>query len=320
MNDPLISVIVPAYNHERFIEETIRSIIAQTYQNIELLIIDDGSTDDTWQKLQELKPECEKRFTRVIFEHQENSGTCVSLNHMISMAKGDFSFFIDSDDVAKPQAVERLANFMNLHDDYVLAVGDNDFIDADSKIVGWDKYGKTVTLDKAKHKTFGEFLQHSRKDVDFRTNDFGSYSTLVRGNYIPNGYLVKLKALRQTGGYTIGAPLEDWYMNMQLAKLGKMKYFDEVLYSYRQHGANTIHRKAYMQNITSTTRIYEQKIINRAGNEDFKKIFDEENFYCEVKFSLGNVIKIYKEVDVRYESKILEIFGKKIFLKKKARQ
>ena len=85
--DDLISVIVPAYNHEKYIEECIRSIMAQTYQNIELLVIDDGSKDGTFEILQSLKPECEKRFVRVVFETQENQGTCVTLNRLIDLAR-----------------------------------------------------------------------------------------------------------------------------------------------------------------------------------------------------------------------------------------
>ena len=73
-SDDLISVIISAYNHEKNIEECIRSIMAQTYQNIELLIIDDGSKDGTFVKMRELKPECEKRFVRVVLETQENHG------------------------------------------------------------------------------------------------------------------------------------------------------------------------------------------------------------------------------------------------------
>ena len=56
MSNDLISVMIPAYNHEKYVEECIRSIMAQTYQNIELLVIDDGSTDGTFAKMQELKP------------------------------------------------------------------------------------------------------------------------------------------------------------------------------------------------------------------------------------------------------------------------
>lgn len=73
--EALVSVIIPAYNHEQFIQETIGSIIAQTYENIELIVIDDGSKDSTWNKINELKETCEERFTRVHFETQENEGT-----------------------------------------------------------------------------------------------------------------------------------------------------------------------------------------------------------------------------------------------------
>ena len=67
-SEQLVSVIIPAYNHERFVQQTIRSIIGQSYKNIELIIIDDGSTDSTWLKINELKKECEERFSRVVFK------------------------------------------------------------------------------------------------------------------------------------------------------------------------------------------------------------------------------------------------------------
>ncbi len=81
----LVSVTISAYNHERYIEECIRSIIAQTYENIELLVIDDGSTDRTFEILQSLKPECEKRFVRVVFETQKNQGTKITGNKFLSV-------------------------------------------------------------------------------------------------------------------------------------------------------------------------------------------------------------------------------------------
>ena len=72
MENPLVSVIIPVYNHEKYVQETIKSIINQTYKNIELLMLDDGSKDNSFAKTLELKEECEKRFVRVIMERNWN--------------------------------------------------------------------------------------------------------------------------------------------------------------------------------------------------------------------------------------------------------
>ena len=71
-NNPLVTVIIPVYNHENFVQTAIKSIINQTYQNIQLIVIDDGSKDFSYQKVLELKKECEKRFPKTYFETKEN--------------------------------------------------------------------------------------------------------------------------------------------------------------------------------------------------------------------------------------------------------
>ena len=67
MNKALISILIPAYNHEKYIQETIQSIIQQSYQNLELIIINDGSNDTTWEKINAMRELCENRFVRTIF-------------------------------------------------------------------------------------------------------------------------------------------------------------------------------------------------------------------------------------------------------------
>jgi alpha-1,3-rhamnosyltransferase len=319
MKQSLVSVIIPAYNHENYVQECIHSIMNQTYQNIELIVIDDGSKDNTWNKLQEIKHKCEKRFYRVYFETKENEGTCTTLNKLIAQATGEFVYLIASDDVAKPQAIEKEINFLQANPDYVLAVGDNEFINSASERIGWDKYHNAACLSKAAYKTFGKVLQACHKDVDFNSARFGLYETLVTSNYIPNGYLIRKEALDKIGAFTPSAPLEDWWMHLQLSKIGKYKYIDEILFSYRQHDTNTAKKQEYMENISYKTQRYEFNCVKNLEDKIWLDIFNKNinKESVKVKFKLFNWIKFYslKNKDVRKH--ILEIFGHKVIVKSK---
>ena len=319
MPKPLVSILIAAYNHERFIEEAVRSLINQTYQNLELIIIDDGSQDETYQKILKLEPECEKRFVRVDFSSQKNIGVGLTLNRLIEKTAGEFIFIMASDDVAKPNVIETLVNFMVAHDDYVLAVGDNEFIDINSKRIGWDKYSHSANIKKARYKTFGSYYRHARKDFDFLSKNFGTYETLVQGNYIPNGYLTRASAQKQRKQHTSEAPLEDWYMHLQLSKLGKYKYIDEVLFSYRIHGDNTFSKTEKMREMTLKTRLYEQKSVHQKGMEHLAEIFDKYSVIKKTKFRIGKFVHFYKQIDLTHKTNILEVLGRQFVLKRKER-
>lgn len=262
MNDDLISVIISAYNHEKYIEECIRSIMAQTYQNIELLIIDDGSTDGTFAKMQELKPECEKRFVRVVMIQNAHIGGKQNMNTMIDMAYGRYIFSSASDDVTKPQAIEVLHKFLSENPDYVFAVGNNEIINDNSERIYWGKNREILPEDQAVYKTFGDELHLN--EPDNRHLDFGNYADLLKGNYIPNGYLYLRRAMIDAGKYNPDIILEDWYINLQLAKLGKFKYIPEILFSYRWHGKNTVSSPEFQ----------------KRALEIYRQIYEHEKEYC----------------------------------------
>ena len=315
MSNPLVSVLVPAYNHENYVQGTINSIIAQTYQNIELIVIDDGSKDGTFSKLQELKPECEKRFVRVVFETKKNEGTCKTLNKLISCAEGEFIYLIASDDLAKPQAIEKEVSFLSNHSDYVLAVGDNELVNQASQRIGWNKKNKSVGYNEAFYKTFGQNLQATNNEVDFHSDDFGAYETFITGNYIPNGYMIKTAALKSIGGFTQEAPLEDWYLMLQLSKIGKFKYLDDVLFSYRWHDNNTVKRKEYMQKIGYQTYCYEKNLVNKLADKRWKELFDKHINKKRMKFNFLNVLKYYSLKNMDAKKYVIELFGHQFVIK-----
>lgn len=307
----LVSILIPAYNHEKYVQNTIKSIINQTYQNIELIIIDDGSKDLTWQKIQEMKSECEKRFVRVHFETKQNEGTCKTLNKLLSLTQGEFVYLIASDDMAKSHAIEKEIIFLKNNPDYVLAVGDAEFINADDIRIGWDERCKNTALENAKYTTLTHFFKAVLKEFDFPGEIFGTYSLLARTNHVPNGYLIRKSSLDNIT-FTPEAPLEDLYLMLQLAKIGKFKFFDDILFSYRWHGENTAAKTAHIKQMTAKTHLYERASLESQKNYELLDVFDSAIEYYRMRINIFNIIKCYYHKSIDYEEDIFEFFKIKI--------
>lgn len=315
---PLISVLIPAYNHENYIQETIESIINQTYPNIELIILDDGSKDKTWEKITELKPKCENRFVKIHFETKQNEGTCMTLNKLLKLSSGEFVYIIASDDLAKPQAIEKEVKFLQDNPDYALAVGDNEYVDSMGKQIFRTQKAFTSNIKNAKYKTVKEFLS-SKLKIDFLSDDFGSYKTLYKENYIPNGYLIRKNIFETIGNFTKNAPLEDFWLMLQISKYKKMKYIDEILFSYRIHDTNTIGNSTRMRELTTQTRNYEQKLLEKYltnhKNDELLKFYNEG--ICYYQTGIPNILMLYKYQKINTRTLKVEIFNKTIYSKNK---
>lgn len=102
LHKPLVSVVIPCYNHEKFVEHAIESVINQTYKNIELIVIDDGSKDLSPKIVEKLAKEYGFLFVR-----QENSGVCKTLNRAVNLAKGELIGVLASDDYWHEEKIEK---------------------------------------------------------------------------------------------------------------------------------------------------------------------------------------------------------------------
>ena len=110
---PKVSVITPAYNASKFIGETIESVLKQTFQDWEMIIVDDCSTDDTLKIANEFL----KKDPRIkIIQNERNSGVAATRNHGLDVAIGDFIAFVDSDDLWLPEKLEKQLKFMEEND------------------------------------------------------------------------------------------------------------------------------------------------------------------------------------------------------------
>lgn len=111
MEKPLISVIIPIYNSQDFLSECVSSILNQSYTNLEILLVDDGSTDDSLKICNEYK----KKDNRIIVIHQENGGVAVARNTGLKRAKGEYISWVDSDDKIGKDYIEKLYSKLIQH-------------------------------------------------------------------------------------------------------------------------------------------------------------------------------------------------------------
>ncbi len=247
---PLVSVLVPCYNHERFVEETIISIISQSYKNIELIVIDDGSKDTSPLILEKLS----KKYN-FYYEHQKNMGLPATLNKMIKMAKGKYISIIASDDINTLDKIELLVEeFEQLPDEYGVVCGNAKFIDDKNNEICLEQNGQQYC-------TFIEMYISINKT--FNIQDFGTYPTFLVNNYIPvMSTLIKRDALLKVNLYEENITIEDWNMWMKLARTYKMKYVNSIVAFYRWHEHNSM------------------KTMNEQLRLDTLKIFKREQAYC----------------------------------------
>ena len=128
MNSPLVSVIMPVYNASKYVEEAVASVLNQTYQNFELLVIDDGSKDNSLELIKSFDDPRLHVFT------QMNQGANVARNRGLYESKGEYVKFLDSDDVLYPDALKTQVEQMASLADNEEVFGDFDFIDENGKV------------------------------------------------------------------------------------------------------------------------------------------------------------------------------------------
>lgn len=212
MESPLVSVVIPCYNHEEFVQDCIQSVIDQTYQNIELIIIDDGSSDGSVAKIQEMSELCQKRFTNFEFRFRPNKGLCATLNEALEWCEGTFYSALGSDDKILPNKIDIQVDFLKKNKKYIAVFGGVDLIDNNDKLIGHWLY---------------EEKKYTFKDIFLHTHNLPAPTALM-----------KIEAVKVVGGYKSGMIIEDWYMWLKLSKIGDIYYLPKIFARYRFHETN----------------------------------------------------------------------------------
>ena len=231
LDTPLVTIAIPCYNHAVFVQDSIRSVINQTYKNIELIIIDDGSTDQSVNKIKEMLIECEQRFTRFEFRDRPNKGLCNTLNEALEWAQGDYFCVIASDDQMLPEKTSlQISSFKS---DTVGVFGGVNIINNKNQILS---------------SRVREYSETGFEDILLNKHDLPASSQMF-----------KTEILRQVGGYNPNVKVEDWDLLLRMSKLNKkMVYIPQLLINYRKHDSNISSENTFMY--TEMIKILDQYV------------------------------------------------------------
>ena len=255
MSSPLISVVIPAYNHERFVGEAVQSVLNQTCSDFELIVVDDGSTDRTGEVV--------KGFTdtRLHYYYQENQDAFNTINRGISLSKGRFISILNSDDVYVDNRLEILLETLETRN-------------------GVCTFSDVIPIsDEGEHYTdpgFG-WNQWHKKNREFYFDCKDLYTAFLKGNFMvtTSNLFMSSEAARQVGKFSPLRYLHDYdFMFRMLTAFPKRVYYEETLklLKYRIHSGNTLGEAAIVgrEQDKELIRSYMLAVIT----DEFKKYVD----------------------------------------------
>lgn len=218
MNTPLVSVIMPVYNASAFLNDAIASILNQTFTDFELLIFDDGSTD---QSLSIITSYVDHRIK--LTRSKENKGYLHHLNEGIQLARGKYIARMDADDIALPQRLEKQVQFLEQHEDYAIVGGRVQILTPDGRI---------------RKKAFN----------NFQASNILKLYALFQSPFIHPSVLMRRSVLQQLGGYDPDFYVaEDHHLWIRLLEQHKGTNLADTLLYYRAHPNNVTKKKKTRQ-------------------------------------------------------------------------
>ncbi|THB71827.1 MAG: glycosyltransferase [Desulfobulbaceae bacterium] len=255
MSTPLVTVVIPAYNHENFIGEAVESVLNQTFSDFELIVVDDGSTDKTGEIVQSYRDE------RLNYYYQENQDAYNTINRGINLASGKYISILNSDDVYLLDRLERLVNECEQNN---LQCVFTDVIPISDQGVVYHQ------------PDFGWNVWH-QKNRSFYFQCADLYIAFLKGNFMvtTSNLFISAQAAAAVGPFSSLRYLHDYdFIFRVLEKFpAKTRYLhDQQLVKYRIHGGNTLGEAAI------TGRLQDQELIRKYL---LRKIASESHPYVE---------------------------------------
>ncbi|MBS6600274.1 MAG: glycosyltransferase family 2 protein [Clostridium sp.] len=219
----MVSIIIPVYNVEEYIEECLKSILAQTYKDIELLIVDDGSTDNSLGLIREY----ENKFKKIRIFTQQNKGVSEARNLALNYVSGEFVLYIDPDDFLEPNMIEKMVNKAEKYN-------------SDITICGYYLY---YSKDNANNKIFTYGINENKTLSSLEVIDM-MLNYKLQGQ-LWNKLFKKDLLINNNFKFEPGRYIQDIFPVFKMVlKSSNITFIDEPLYYYRQRMSSTVNKKS----------------------------------------------------------------------------
>lgn len=271
--EPLVSVVMPAYNGEKYIREAIESVLNQTYNNLELIIVEDCSADDTLYVIQKYQD------TRIhLYVNTENKGIAYSTNLGIHNSNGKYIALLDDDDVALPKRLEWQVDFMEKHKEVDVLGGRSAMIDAEGAFIRYDK-----------EPIYNSNYIHA--NLLFYNKKFANGTTMIRSDFI------KKHNLEYQDG-CLG--MQDFKFFIDSSKVGTLATVDYLIHLKRIHEDEETTRrlKFCAKERADLYAQFQRESIRKSGfrlsEEDLQSINDVMPEWPKEDCSKEDVMRLYK--------------------------
>lgn len=264
----MVSIIIPVYNVEEYIEECLESILAQTYKDIELLIVDDGSTDNSLELIREY----ENKFKKIRIFTQQNKGVSEARNLALNYVSGEFVLYIDPDDFLEPVMIEKMVNKAQKYN-------------SDITICGYYLY---YSKDNVNNKIFTYGINESKNLSSLEVIDM-MLNYKLQGQ-LWNKLFKKDILINNNFKFEPGRYIQDIFPVFKaVLKSNNIIFVDEPLYYYRQRMSSTVNKKSKKLAEDYFHAMY--SIMNYIKEENVK--VDKNSYIAFRTIVLSNFIAMY---------------------------
>jgi glycosyltransferase involved in cell wall biosynthesis len=259
----LVSVVIPCYNHAQFLAHAIESVLTQSYSNFEIIVVDDGSTDDTAGVI--------RRYSPVHYVYQDNAGRSSARNTGLWQSRGEFVVFLDADDRLLPNALETGINCMHEHPECA-------FVSGHCRVI--DSNGVILPSPRQRHVEHEHYLQLLRG---------GSYI------WCPAVALFQRKVFDFVHGFDPALmPVEDYDLYLRSTKDFPVYSHNQVIAEYRQHRSNTSRDVSAMERAALAAHEAQWDFVK--ANSQYREAYYAGRAFWQNDYPLQRMVSRIREI------------------------